>query len=174
MKKVTVISTWVVVWIFASMGVGCTTTFNFTGVPAGGDDGLETIAIDLFGNQAPVVVPNLAQEFTQQLQDRFISQSRLALIASDADVNVSGSITQYRISPVAISGDERAAQNRLTIGVQVKYENMVTPEDSWDQSFSSFVDFDSDLDFISIEQEKISEIVEQLTQDIFNKSLGKW
>lgn len=160
--------------ILVSCVVSCKTTFNFTGVPAGGDDGLETIAIDLFGNQAPVIVPNLAQEFTQQLQDRFISQSRLTLIATDADVNVSGSITQYRISPVAISGDERAAQNRLTIGVKVTYENLVNPDDSWDQTFSSFVDFDSDLDFISIEQEKISEIVEQLTQDIFNKSLGKW
>lgn len=152
----------------------CKVNFNFTGVPTGADDGLETIAITLFGNEAPIVVPFLAQELTDQLQDRFLSQSKLSLTTGTADVVVSGAITSYIVSPVAISGNETAEQNRLNVSVRVKYENNVTPEDSWEQSFSQFVDFSADEDFASIEEEQIALVVEQLTQEVFNKSLGKW
>lgn len=156
----------------ALMLTACSVTYNFTGGTV--DPDLNTISVEQLGNEAPIVVPYLALELTNQLQDRFLSQSRLSLTSGQADVIISGAVTNYRVDPVAISGDNRASQNRLTIGVRVKYENTVKPNESWEQNFSSFVDFDSDEDFISIEREKIEEVIEQLTQDVFNKSLGKW
>ena len=153
----------------------CTTTFNFTGTPKGGSSvNLETLAVDVFVNEAPLVVPFLAQFLTDELQERFLSQSRLNLTTGNADVELSGSITRYNVQPLAISGDERAAQSRLTIGVKVIFNNNVEPDDSWEQTFSQYVDFDAEQDFASIEETLIEEVVDQLTQDIFSKSLGKW
>ncbi len=157
------------------LGIGCSVGFNFTGVPKGSvTSNLESISIELFGNQAPIIVPELAQVFTEGLQDQFISQSRLKVTNGDADVILSGTITNYAVTPVAITGDERAAQSRLTIGVRVSYENTVVPEESWEQSFSKFIDFDADEDFVSLEEELYQEVNEQLIQDIFTKSLGDW
>ena len=73
-------------------------------------------------------------------QDRFLNQSKLTLTSGGgADIKLGGSITRYTMLPVAISGDDRAAQNRLTIAIKVKFDNFVDPNDSWEQSFSRFV-----------------------------------
>lgn len=151
----------------------CSVKFNFTGTGSV-DTRLETLSVETFLNEAQIVVPYLAQVLTEQTQDRFLNQSRLTLVSGAADIQLSGSINRYGISPVAISGNNQADQNRLTISVRVSFKNNVEPEDSWDQSFSGFVDFDASEDFASIEEEQINEILEQITQDIFSKSIGKW
>lgn len=150
----------------------CAVTFNFTG--GGKPTGLETLSVKNFINEAQIVVPYLAIEVTEQLQDRFVSQSKLSLTSGAADVVLEGSITRYTVLPVAISGNERAAQNRLTIAIKVKFDNNVDPNESWEQTFTGFVDFDADEDFSSIERDQIDEVLDQITQDIFSKSIGKW
>ena len=162
--------------LLLSLTFACKPTFNFTGVPGKVDSNLETLFVDNFVNEAAVVVPYLAQEVTQQLQDKFLSQSRLSLTDGQADVEISGSITRYDVSPVAITGTTTAEQNRLTITIRVKFVNNVNPDpqESWESSFSKFVDFDASLDFTSIEEDQINEVLEQITADVFTKSLGKW
>ena len=152
---------------------GCKVGFNFSGGGAV-DPRLQTISIDNFTNEAAVVVPYLAQEVTQQMQDRFLNQSRLKLTSGDADLRINGAITRYQVSPVAISGDTRAEQSRLTIAVRVSFENTIEPADSWENTFSKFIDFDATLDFSSIERDQINEVLEQITQDVFTKSVAKW
>ena len=158
--------------ILIVISVGCRVNFNFTGGNV--DTSLETLNVEIFTNEAQIVVPYLAQETTQQIQDRFLNQSRLTLTTGGADVKLSGSVARYTIAPVAISGNERAARNRLTIGLRVKFDNNVNPDESWEQSFSAFVDFDADEDLSSVERDLIDEALDQLTQDIFSKSIGKW
>ncbi len=162
--------------IFACLSLGCLTSctiaFNFTGGSV--DDSLETLSVETFGNEAPLVVPFLALEVTNQIQDRFLSQSRLTLTDGAADVQLSGAVVRYAVTPVAVQGDETASQNRLTIDVRVAFENTQNPSDSWTQNFSSFTDFDANLDLASEEARLIDEVLEQITQDIFTKSIGKW
>lgn len=150
----------------------CSLKFNFTGgsVP----DNLETLFVDNFSNQAEIVVPYLAQQTTEQLQDLFLNQSKLRLTSGAADVELSGTITRYTVLPTAITGENRAEQNRMTIGIKVNFVNNVNPNESWEQNFSGFVDFDASEDLTSVERDKIEEILEQITQDVFSKSLGKW
>jgi hypothetical protein len=163
---------WLSVVLLLGITTACSVRFNFTGGVA--DSSLETLNIEQFINEAQIVVPYLAQEVTEQLQDRFLNQSKLSLTTGAADVRLSGSITRYTMLPVAISGNDRAAQNRLTIAIKVKFENNVDTNDSWEQNFTQFVDFDADEDFASVEREKIDEVLEQITQDVFSKSIGKW
>jgi hypothetical protein len=146
--------------------------YNFTGGLV--DTELESLTIESFGNVSNIVVPYLGQSFTEALRDRFLSQSRLSLTDGAADIELSGNIVQYNVAPVAIEGDDRAGQNRLSIAVRVKFNNNVNPNDSWEQTFNSFQDFSSSQDLSSIERDLIDEINNQLTQDIFNKSIGKW
>lgn len=160
-------------WFWVAIGLaGCSVGFNFTGgnVPSN----LETLFVDNFSNEAEIVVPYLGQLTTEKLQDRFLTQSRLSLTSGNADVALSGAITRYTILPTAISGQDRAEQNRMTIAVKVNFDNNQEPNDSWEQTFTGYVDFDADLDLSSVEREQIEEILEQITQDIFSKSIGKW
>ena len=47
-------------------------------------------------------------------------------------------------------------------------------EFDFDTSFSRYADYESEKDLLSVEAEKIEEILEQLTEDIFNKSVVNW
>ncbi len=161
----------------------CAVSFNFTGVARQSDNTLAYLYVGDFDNQAQIIVPYLAQEVNNQIQDRFLSQSKLALVSgnaiytpglSDSLVSLSGTITRYSVDPVAIQEGDQAAQNRLTIGIRVSFENGSNPDESWENTFSSFIDFDSDVDFSGQEADLINEVLEQITQDIFSKSLGKW
>ncbi|MEM9984806.1 MAG: LPS assembly lipoprotein LptE, partial [Bacteroidota bacterium] len=158
-------------------------SFNFTGTARQTDNQLTYLFVDVFTNQAQIVVPYLAQEITIQIQDRFLSQSKLALISansisspglSDSLVSLSGTVTRYSVDPVAIQEDDLAAQNRLNISVRVNFENGANPDESWENTFSGFIDFDASEDFASQESDLINEVLEQITQDIFSKSIGKW
>ncbi len=153
---------------------GCKVGFNFTGGGAVNPN-LKTLFVDNFSNEAGIVVPYLAQEVTQQIQDRFLNQSRLQLTSGDdADLVLSGAIIRYQISPVAISADTRAEQNRMTIDVRVSFVNSLEEADSWESNFSQFVDFDASQDLASSERDLINDILERITQDIFTKSVAKW
>lgn len=136
--------------------------------------GVETISVERFENNASLIVPSLAQDITEALKDRFVSQTNLQVVAYEGDMHFFGYISRYDVSPVAIQGDETAAQNRLTIGVKVTYEVEQYPDDNWTKTFSQFADFSATRDLSEVEDELIEQILDQLTLDIFNKALSNW
>ena len=136
--------------------------------------GLKTVSVDLFDNNASIVLPTLAQDLTETLKDRFISQSNLILTNYDGDLHFSGTIQRYDVSPVAITGSETAAQNRLTVTIKVNYECAKYPEDSWNSTFSQFSDFSSSQNLSDIEGDLVTDIMDRLCQDVFNKVLSNW
>ena len=151
----------------------CTTQVSFTGTGSV-QEGLNTFSVEPFDNEANLVVPSLAQDFTLELTDIFLRQTRLKNIKRNGDLIFSGAITRYSVTPVAIQGNETAGQNRLTITVKVYCENTQDEEQSWDESFSQFTDFDATSSLSDVEAELIADINEKLTQDIFNKTFSDW
>ena len=90
------------------------------------------------------------------------------------DVEFSGEITRYETRPTAITGEETAARNRLTITVRVVYTNYIEPDLDYDTSFSRYEDYDASQDLSSVEDELIELIVENLIEDIFNRAFVSW
>lgn len=98
----------------------------------------------------------------------------LSHINSNGDIVFEGTITNYKTGPSSISSGEIAATTRLSISVHVVYENKVDSDQSYDVSFNAFMDYDSNQDLSSIEDELISGISEILIQDIFNRAVNNW
>lgn len=146
--------------------------YSFTGasIPAG----TKTISIDFFKNRAPSVQPNLSQVFTENLKSYFVSQSNLSLVDGYANVELSGDITGYSVTPAAIQGNDKAALNRLTITVQVRFVNRINEKLSFNQSFSRFRDYDAQLNLMAVEGDLINEISAELVQDIYQKAFVNW
>lgn len=146
--------------------------YSFTG----GDVGdAKTIQIDFFPNQAPLIEPTLSQQFTLELQDLFTRQTNLNLVPNNGDLHFSGEITGYRIAPMSASSDQTSAQNRLTITIDVRYANKLDEKKDFEQSFSFYSDYAASAQLTGAVQEAaFREILERITQDIFNASVGKW
>ncbi len=133
-----------------------------------------TFSVSHFPNDAPLVQPTLSQRFTEALQDQFMRQTNLQLVEDTGDLHFEGSITGYSTQPTAIAGDDRAALNRLTITVRVRFLNEYDPDSEFERTFSRFFDYPSDLSLSQIEDEAIDAITEALVEDIFNQSVVNW
>jgi len=138
---------------------------------------VKTVSVDYFPNRVKLgstVNPAMSQIFTEALKDKIISQTKLRMVESGGDVEFSGEITGYRVTPVAITGNETAGLNRFTITVHVKFTNNVDPEQDFDASFSRYEDYPGTQDFSAVEEDLIKKNVENLTEDIFNRAFVNW
>lgn len=146
--------------------------YSFTG---GNTGDAKTIQIDFFPNQAPLVEPALTQRFTNDLQDLFTRQTNLTLTNSNGDLYFSGEITGYRVTPMSGTAEQTAAQNRLTVTVNVRFTNKLEEKDDFEKTFSFYSDYAANAQLIGgILDSALDEIVERITQDIFNASVAKW
>lgn len=156
---------------FLALTSGCG-VYSFTGASIPPE--AKTISIQQFPNNAPLVQPVLSQLLTDALSDKFSSQTNLSQVPINGDLAFEGSITDYRTQPVAITGDQTAAMNRLTIAVKVVFTNRVDEKQNFETTFSQFKDYDSSLPLSSVEETLMGEIIEALVQDIFNRSVVNW
>lgn len=167
MKKIQIIIASLLVAITI---VGCG-AYNFTGT---GDLNAKTYQVNYFQNNAPIIEPGLDRDFTLALQDLILNQTSLDLVRANGDLVYEGEIVEYRVSPMSATANNTAAQNRLTIGVQVRFTHKNRPEDDFDQRFSFFYDYPASTQLLSVQSTAFQEIFERITQDIFNASLAKW
>jgi hypothetical protein len=134
----------------------------------------KTISVALFDMSAAQAPAGSNQIFTEGLRDVFQSQTRLVLVGSNGDLQMEGSLTGYSISPVGVQANDVAALNRLTIQIKVKYTNTLDESKNFSQGFSRFADYDSRRSLTEVENTLITEIFEQIYQDIFNRALSNW
>ncbi|MCF6223564.1 MAG: LPS assembly lipoprotein LptE [Flavobacteriaceae bacterium] len=167
MKKYIYLISVLILTVTVSCGI-----YSFTG---GSTGDAETIQVDFFPNSARLVEPTLSQSFTLALQDLFLRQTNLKLTNAGGDLHLEGEITQYRVTPIAATADQRAAQSRLTIAIRVRFYNRLIEEDNFEQTFSFYSDYDGNLQLTgNVLEAAYDEIFERITQDIFNASVAKW
>lgn len=158
------------------IAAGC---YSFTGSSLRPET--KTLQIVEFINNAPLSNPTLAQQFTIDLNKRFLQRTQLKGTTSNPDVLISGEITSYIISPTTISapvnapgGVIQAAQNKLTIALRVHYENKQEPEKGFDRTYSDEAVFASTLSTLDIENSQVRLVNERLINKIFNDIVANW
>ncbi len=150
---------------------GCS-VYNFTGAKP---INAKTFQVNYFQNNADLIEPGIERKFTQDLQNLIQNQTNLSLTNSGGDLVYEGEIVDYRISPMTATADQRAAQNRLTISVMVRFTNKNKEEDDFEKRFSFFYDFPGTSQLVGSQlTTALDAVFERITQDIFNESLAKW
>ena len=151
---------------------GCKVSYSFSGASISPE--VKTVAVQVFPNRANIVNPTLSQDFSDALRDKIRDQTNLVFMSSSGDVNFEGEIVEYRTSPLAITGDDLAAMNRFTIGIKVKFTNIIDPEQDFEEVFNRYQDYDSSNDLSDVEDDLVEAILKQITEDIFNKAFVNW
>lgn len=146
--------------------------YNFTGT---GKIDAKTFQVNYFQNNAELIEPGIERTFTLALQDILQNQTNLNLTSQGGDLLYEGEITDYRITPMTATADQRAAQNRLTISVNVRFINRNKEDDNFEKRFSFYYDFDANQQLVGSQLTSALDVIfERITQDIFNESLAKW
>jgi hypothetical protein len=148
---------------------GC---YSFKGIAIPPD--INTYYVDNFQNAVPQAPGDINQRFSEALRAKIRNESRLTYLEENADIEFSGSITGFRLSPEAPQAGNTVALNKLEITVSVNYTNNKDESKNWKKKFSFFRTFESDKDFISIQESLIDEIFKQLMENIFNQAFTGW
>lgn len=147
--------------------------YSFTGTSIQPD--VKTVTINYFEYKALKVNPSLSNDITTALQDKFLKLTRLEQVDIDGDLEIIGEVTGYDVRATAITANEQAAQNRLTVTVKVSFTNRKYPEDDFEnKSFSAYADFDAMTSLDAVESTLCEDIIEQLCEDIFNSTVANW
>jgi outer membrane lipopolysaccharide assembly protein LptE/RlpB len=167
MKKMKHILLVVVALTFSSCGF-----YNFTGT---GKIDAKTFQVNYFHNNAPLVQPGIERTFTLKLQEILQNQTNLNLTNTNGDLMYEGEITGYNITPMAATANQTAAQNRLTITINVRFVNRKDDKENFEKPFSFYYDYAGDQQLTGASLTAALDVIfERITQDIFNQSLAKW
>lgn len=150
----------------------CSGGYSFTGASINAET--KTFHVDNFVNRASIVQPILSSEITYALINKIRSGTNLVETQDEADAYFSGSIISYNVTPTSITSDDKAAKNRLTITIKVKYVNRTDSKSNFETTFSRYKDYDASLSLSSVEESLIQEIDEELVDDIFTKAFVNW
>ena len=151
----------------------CVPSYKFNG-SALNYDIYKTINITEFPIRAALVYPPLQQIFENKLMDAVTRQTRLQEIDGNSDLEMTGEITGYSLSPQAVGENAYATETRLTITVKVKYTDNKNPANNVDQTFSAYRQFDASLMLTDVQDELCEQISGELVDLIFNATLGNW
>lgn len=147
--------------------------YSFTGTSIQPD--VKTISIEYFEYKALKVNPNLSNELTEALRKRFRQMTSLEQVEEDGDLVISGEVSNYAVSAAAISANEVASQNRLSVSVRVNFVNRKHDAESFDgKTFTAYADYDSSSSLDAVESSLTSEIVDKIIEDIFNATVAQW
>ena len=163
-KKVNTLLILIAAFVLTGCGI-----YSFTGasIPAEA----KTVSVQHFPNNANLVNPMLSDIITNNLRDKFMNQTSLDEVPDNGDLAIEGEIVDYKTSPTAITGDQVAALNRLTITVNVRFYNRYDESKNFEQKFSQYDDYPSNEDLNVVQEALVNTICEKLCEDIFNKAV---
>ena len=157
----------------AALVLGGCGIYSFSGTSI--DNDVETITINYFEYKAPKVNPSLSNDLTEALRTRFRRMTRLEQVEQDGDLEIVGEVTGYAVSAAAITANEVAARNKLTVTVKVDFINRKHPEEDFQgQSFSNYAEYDSTNSLDAVESTLCAEIIDKIIEDIFNATVAQW
>jgi len=171
MKKIFLVFTLCFLGFSQSCGI-----YNFSGASTGTAESVQVNFFQNYADQSPgsTIEPGLDRDFTNALQDLITNLTSLNLSGSNGDLLYEGEIVEYRVSPMSAQANQTAAQNRLTMTVQVRFYNKTKEDSDFDQRFSFFYDFPGTQLLENVKTEAHEVLFERITQDIFNASLADW
>ena len=134
--------------------------YSFTGASI--PEGTESFQVNFFENEAgnsmgSIFEPGLDRDFTIALQNILQNQTNLQLLSSDADLIYEGEIKEYRVSPMTSTSNLQASQNRLSVGINVRFINIKKEEDNFERRQRA--------------RDILKKVVSEITNVLFEKSV---
>ena len=150
----------------------CKVSYKFTGTSIDYNV-IKTIQIDNIANRAPYGWAPMEAIFNNKLQDLYANQTRLKIVKRGGDLHIAGEITGYDQYNKSISADGFSSQVQLKMTVNIRFTNSKTNE-SWERQFSATTQYNSTQQLSAVQEQLVTEMVKDLTDQIFNATVADW
>ncbi|MBQ7634936.1 MAG: LptE family protein [Bacteroidaceae bacterium] len=146
--------------------------YSFTGTSIDYDL-IKTIQIDKVVNRAPYGWAPMEAMFNTKLQDKYANQTRLKIVRRNGDLHVSGEITAYDQFNKGVSAEGYSSQVQLKMTVNIRFES---PKKNiqWERQFTATTQYNSTQQLSAVQERLVTEMIEDLTDQIFNATVSDW
>lgn len=163
---------WTLVIAVATLLSACSVSYKFTGTSINYDV-IKTIQLDNVANRAPYGWAPMEAMFNNKLQDRYANQTRLKLVKRGGDLHLSGEIVSYDQFNKAISAEGFSSQVQLKITVNIRFNNPKMNV-NWEKQFSATTQYNASQQLSAVQEQLMTEMIEDLTDQIFNATVADW
>lgn len=152
---------------------GCKVSYKFTGASIDYSV-VKTISLETFQNRAAYQWGPMATMLNERLSDVFIQQTKLTQVNRGGDLQLAGEITAYDQVNKSISSDGYSAMVQLRMSVNVRFVNNKNHDEDFERSFSATRDFDSSQLLETVQEELVTQMINEIVEAIFNAAVANW
>ena len=153
--------------------VGCTVSYKFTGASIDYEK-VKTISMKQFQNRAPYQWAPMATMFNDELNNAFVQQTKLQQVQRGGDLELDGEIVAYDQFNKSISSSGYSSLVQLKLTVNVRFTNNTNHEEDFERQFSATRDFDAAQSLDSVQEELVSQMIEEIVDAVFNAAVANW
>ena len=138
------------------------------------DPEIKTVRVNYIENKARLLIPQLSPQLSDRLRQKINNQTRLTLVqGDDAHYDISGYVSQVDVTTAGVS-EQRAASNRLVVSVHIILKNRLDDSKSFEADVSRNFDFSANMNFEQAQAQLLSTIVQNLSDEVFNRIFSNW
>ena len=134
----------------------------------------KTIQIADFPIRSSYVWGPMGPMFNNQLKDVFANHTRLIQVKRNGDLRIEGEIIQYSQRNKAVSSEGYSAQTELSITVNVRFTNNANHKEDFERQFTATSSYETTRSLNSVQEQLVSEMVKDLTDQIYNATVANW
>lgn len=153
--------------------VSCSVSYKFNGASIDYTK-TKTIQIADFPIRSSYVWAPMASIFNNQLKDVFANHTRLIKVKRNGDMKIEGEITQYSQRNKAVTAEGTSAQAELSMTVNVRFTNNANHSEDFEKQFTATSTFETTQSLNSVQEELVTQMVEDITDQIFNATVANW
>ena len=151
----------------------CSVSYKFNGASIDYSK-VKTIQIAEFPIRSSYVWGPMGPIFNNQLKNKYADHTKLIQVKRNGDLKLEGEITKYEQRNKAVTSEGYSAQTELSITVNVRFTNNKNHDKDFEQSFTAQQSFNNTLSLNSVQEDLVNQIVEDLCDQIFNKTVADW
>ena len=115
-----------------------------------------------------------AEHLQQRLKDIFANHTRLTQVKRGGDLKIEGEITQYNQRNKSVSSEGYSAQTELSMTVNVRFTNNVNHKEDFEQQFTATTSYETTQSLASVQEQLVTQMVKDITEQIFNATVANW
>ncbi|MCF0196307.1 MAG: LptE family protein [Bacteroidaceae bacterium] len=164
---------WVLTVCAALLLVACKVSYKFNGASIDYNT-TKTIQIDNFPIRSAYVWAPMQSIFQNRLTDIFASQTKLRQVKKNGDLQISGEIVGFDQYNKGISSDGYSSQVQLKMTVNVRFVNNKKHDEDFERQFSATSQYDASQQLNSVQEDLVTEMTKDITDQIFNATVANW
>ncbi len=134
---------------------------------------VKTVRVFFIENKARYINPQLSPRLTDKLRQKIVNQTRLSQTNNEADYEISGYISDYSVNTSGIS-QQQAASNNLNVSVHIIFRNRLDEKKNFEADITRNFPFSATKSLSQAEAELNDQIINNLTDEIFNRIFSNW